>query len=102
LSNSSKKQAIKLTEEGELQKELKKLETVLPMEYASKNAVLELMDEAKDDFPYKIYFDNNMDGKHYSFYPKNPKDPNKAVQVTDTVEISSKIAAWFKKWFGNP
>lgn len=49
--------------EGELQKELKKLKTVLPMEYASKDAVLELMDEAKDDFPYKIYFDNNMDGK---------------------------------------
>jgi hypothetical protein len=63
-----------------------------------------ILDEAKKDFPYKIFKDNNGFGENpepvFSFYIKNPVDPDKSFPIEDLLEVESKIAIWHKKWFG--
>jgi hypothetical protein len=62
------------------------------------------LDEAKQDFPFKIYKDNNGFGENpkpvFSFYLKNPQDPDKSFPLEDLLDVESEVALWLLKWFG--
>ena len=83
---------------GKLQKELEKTEEPLPKEYVSKAAVLELFDEAKDDFPFLIFFNGE---NSYSFDSKKTiaeKGDDTDIEE-DFDEIKREVAEWLEKWF---
>jgi hypothetical protein len=71
---------------------------------ATKEQIDEVLEKAKEDFPFKIYKDNDGFGtnpKHtFSFYKKNPKNPNESFPLEDLLDVEREIAIWFKKWFG--
>lgn len=81
---------------------------VLPNEQLARvvnvNSAKKILDEAGTDFPFKIYKDNDGFGKDpkptFSFYIKNPVDPDKSFEVEDLLEVEREIALWLKKWFG--
>ena len=56
--------------------------------------IFHLIEDAKADFPFNIYFDNNVGGEnHYSFAVPGGK------QLTDVDEINRGVAEWLEKWF---
>jgi hypothetical protein len=80
-------------QEGKLYQEL--------MGSLNKQAIL---DATKADFPYKIYKENEGFGENpkpaFSFYEKNPMDPDKSFPVEDLLDVEREIALWLQKWFG--
>ena len=96
--------------EGLIQQEIDKIfaqNNITAHDIGMTNAQLltnQLIEKIKADFPFKIYKDNDGFGPHpepvFSFYIKNPADPDKSFEVEDLLEIESKIALWLKKWFG--
>jgi len=92
--------------QGLIQKELDKVfaqNNVTAHEMGMTNALLlssqqlkiyQLMEDVKADFPFKIYFDNKVDGEnHYSFTKPGGN------QITDVDEINRGVAEWLEKWF---
>ena len=56
--------------------------------------IFQLIEDAKADFPFNIYFDNNVGGEnHYSFNIPNGE------QLEDIDEINRGVAEWLEKWF---
>ena len=70
-----------------------------------KAQAIEILEDAKADFPFKIYKDNDGFGENpkpvFSFYIKNPVDPDKSFPLEDLLDVESEIALWYQKWFGS-
>jgi hypothetical protein len=92
--------------QGLIQKELDKVfaqNNITAHEMGMTNALLlssqqlkiyQLMEDVKADFPFKIYFDNKVDGEnHYSFTKPGGSE------ITDIDEITIGVTEWLEKWF---
>jgi hypothetical protein len=56
--------------------------------------IFQLIEDAKADFPFIIYFDNSIGGEnHYSFNIPGGE------QLEDIDEITRGVADWLEKWF---
>ena len=88
--------------QGQLYQKIRTISQPVPLSLKGQEPVLRLVqevvtnliDDAKADFPFNIYFDNAI-GKenHYSFTIPGGNE------ITDIDEINRGIAEWPEKWF---
>ncbi len=78
---------------------------VNPLWDMEKFVSVKILDEAKANFPFKIYKDNDELGENdkptFSFYIKNSSNPDQSFPVENLLDVEREISLWFKEWFGN-
>ena len=77
--------------QGNLYKELRALSQDKEV---LKQALDNVVNQLKVDFPFNVYFDNAIGGEnHYSFCKPGGEE------ITDIEEITRGVAEWLEKWF---
>lgn len=65
-----------------------------------KEDLTKLLDEAKADFPFRIYFDNHLDDQnHYSFFSKAEIAKNPETYPASEDEVLRGVAEWLERQF---